>query len=64
MINRSSWKLERCELLDVHGIGVRWGAGEEAVADDDVGSICGMVRIPEEVALPVPTEGDPGEAGR
>lgn len=64
LINCLFWKLECCELFDVYGIGVWWGVGEEVVVDDDVGSICGMVRILEEVVFFVFIEGDFGEVGR
>jgi len=55
--------LERRKLLDVDGINVRWGAGEEASAEDDVGGVGGMEGVPEQMALPVLAERHAGEAG-
>lgn len=57
-------QLQSRKLLDVDGVNIRWGAGEETLADDHVGRIRGMVRVPEEMILPVAAVGHPGEARR
>ena len=54
--------MESRQLLDVHGVDVSHGTGEEALADDGIGSVGGMERVPEQMALPVLAERHSWEA--
>lgn len=62
MLICSAWQFESCKLLDVYGIDIRRGAREEVLADDGVGSVSGMERVPEQMALPVLAERHSREA--